>query len=189
MLAILEKPELLRQAVPVSVVCYEKMAELGLVDERTELLRGVIFEKMSKSPLHSGLTRILVKALGSVLPPGCFVSTEQPLRLRDSCPEPDIAVIRGREEEFLRRHPDSALVVMEIAVSSEMIDREKASIYAEAGVEEYWMILPCRRVVERFSLPEAGGFLRHEVFGEDEDVGSLVVAEFSVNLKALLDNG
>lgn len=187
MLDFLRQPDILRHALPISVACYEKMAELGLVDERTELIRGVIFEKMSKSPLHSGLTRVFVKALGTVLPQGYFVSTEQPLHLRDSCPEPDIAVVRGTEEDFLRQHPESALFLIEIAVSSEMIDREKASVYAEAGVEEYWIVLPERRSIERFTLPSADGFGRHEVFSAGETVFSLTVGGFGVNLAQLLD--
>ncbi|MES2706962.1 MAG: Uma2 family endonuclease [Verrucomicrobiota bacterium] len=186
MLAILEKPELLRRAVPLSVACYEKMAELGLVDERTELLRGVIFEKMSKSPLHSGLVRLLVKALTAVLPPGYFVSTEQPLRFGDSCPEPDIAAVPGLEEDFLRRHPDSARLIIEVAISPEALDREKASIYAEAGAEEYWMVLPQRRTIERFSQPENGIYARHEVMEAEVTVTSLTFPGFAVNLDELL---
>ena len=46
---------MLRHAIPLSVVAYERMGGLGLVDGKTELLRGVIFEKMSKSPLRSAL--------------------------------------------------------------------------------------------------------------------------------------
>ncbi|MES2706961.1 MAG: Uma2 family endonuclease [Verrucomicrobiota bacterium] len=186
MLAILEKPELLRRAVPLSVACYEKMAELGLVDERTELLRGVIFEKMSKSPLHYFLVDLLTERLKASLPAGQIVRTEAPLALSDSSPEPDLCVVPGPRSLYSARHPDSARLVIEVAISSEALDREKASIYAEAGVEEYWMVLPQRRIIERFSQPENGIYARHEVTEAEVTVVSLMFPEFSVNLDELL---
>lgn len=189
MLAILEKPELLRRALPVSVVCYEKMAELGLVEQRTELIRGVVFEKLSKSPLHSGLIRLLSKLLRESLGNATFVSIEQPLRLRDSCPEPDIALIAGEEADFLHRHPVTAELVIEIAVSSETFDREKAGIYAEAGVAEYWLVLPERGTIEQFTQPENGLYTRHEIIAAGGTACSERVPGFGVNLASLLNPG
>jgi len=163
MLAILDKPEMRLHALPLSVKVYEKMGELGLVDEATELIRGVIFEKMSKSPLHSGLIRRFVRRVNDVLDTGSFVSSEQPLRLTDSCPEPDLAVIQGDEREFMKNHPTTARFIVEISISSEAVDREKAAIYAEAGVLEYWIVLPGRGVIEQFSEVTTGGYGQHGV--------------------------
>jgi len=40
MLTILDEPEMRRHALPLSVSGYEKMGELGLIEEKTELIRG-----------------------------------------------------------------------------------------------------------------------------------------------------
>ncbi len=189
MLAILEKPEMLRHAVPLSVEAYERMAELGLVDEKTELIRGVIFEKMSKSPLHSGLIQFFIELLQPHLPDGCTVRTEQPLKLRDSCPEPDIAVVTGHVKQFLRKHPATAKLIIEIAISSETLDREKAAIYAEAGVEEYWIVLPDRAMIERFSGPGAAGYMQHDIIAKGDIAVSLMIPPFKVNLDRLMAEG
>lgn len=186
MLAILEKPELLRRAVPLSVACYEKMAELGLVDEQTELLRGVIFEKMSKSPLHYFLVDLLSERLRAALPADQIVRVEVPLALADSSPEPDLCIVPGPRNLYSGRHPDSARMIIEIAISSEALDREKAAIYAEAGVEEYWIVLPQRRVIERFTRPENGIYGSQETIGEDGIATSLMFPDFSVSLDELL---
>ena len=37
-------------------------------------------------------------------------------------------------------HPDSAYLVVEVAETSLPADREKAKVYAEGGVEEYWSV-------------------------------------------------
>ena len=182
MLAILETPEMRRHAVPVSVAGYEKMGELGLVEEKTELIRGVIFEKMSKSPLHSALiwkcVRALAQALGSI---DC-IRTEQPLRLKDSCPEPDVAVVEPSPDDYMSRHPSTALLVIEISISSEALDREKISLYAEAGIAEYWLILPERRTTERFSRPSDGRYTGHMITAAGEICASALFPEFQVRL-------
>ena len=163
MLAILDKPEMRLHALPLSVKVYEKMGELGLVDEATELIRGVIFEKTGKSPLHSGLIDFFSDALRPLLPAGGGVRCEQPLRLFDSCPEPDIAVVASTPQELTRQHPATARFIVEISISSEAVDREKAAIYAEAGVLEYWIVLPGRGVIEQFSEVTTGGYGQHGV--------------------------
>ena len=186
MLAILEKPEMLRHALPLGVAAYERMAELGLVDEKTELIRGVIFEKMSKSPLHSGLIQYLIELLQPGLTPALSIRTEQPLKTHDSCPEPDIAVVTGHARQFLTQHPATARLIIEIAISSEALDREKAAIYAEAGVEEYWIVLPDRVSIERFSHPAPGGYAKHHIFNPGERAASLTFPAFEVDLAHLL---
>ena len=186
MLAILEKPEMLRHALPLSVAAYERMAELGLVDEKTELIRGVIFEKMSKSPLHHFLLETISDILKSTLPDTLRLRNEAPLSLADSSPEPDIAVVPGPRPRYRYQHPTTARLIIEIAVSSEALDREKAAIYAEAGVEEYWIVLPDRAVIERFTLPGTAGYALHEVISAGDVAASLTFPAFEVNLKYLL---
>jgi Uma2 family endonuclease len=182
MLAILDKPEVRLHALPISVSGYEKMGEFGEIAESTELIRGVIFEKMSKSPLHSGLIRLFIRAAASILEPGHFISSEQPLRLKDSCPEPDLAIIAGSEDDYMSKHPSTAQLVIEISISSEALDREKAAVYAEAGVPEYWIVLPEQRVTECFSKPVSGSYTEHEVVPAREICSSRVLSGLSVRL-------
>ncbi len=70
---------------------------------------------------------------------------EEPLSLADSEPEPDISVTRGGEGDFSSAHPTTAELVVAVAVSSPALDRENASLYAEAGVKEYWIMLGTER--------------------------------------------
>ncbi|MCA9267130.1 MAG: Uma2 family endonuclease, partial [Planctomycetales bacterium] len=92
MIQILEKQAVRSQAMPVSVAQYHRLCETGIVSQRTELLRGVILEKMTKSPLHVYLVRWLLNWLASGVPAEFDVRQEQPLTLVDSEPEPDLAV-------------------------------------------------------------------------------------------------
>lgn len=158
MSAILEIPEVRQRVSRFSVADYHRLDEFNGQGRRTELVRGIVIEKMSKSPLHRILASRLYNLLLAQLPPGCSVWKEEPLTLADSEPEPDISVTRGRESDFTAAHPTTAELVIEVAVSSPTLDRENASLYAEADVKEYWIVLGAERSVEVYRRPENGRY-------------------------------
>src|SRR5438093_12944779 len=102
----------------------------------------------------SSLYRLLLAQLSQ----GYSVWKEEPLTLADSEPEPDISVTRGSERDFVAAHPTTAELVVEVAVSSATLDRENASLYAEAGVKEYWIVLGSEKKVEVYRRPEGGRY-------------------------------
>src|SRR5436189_4430404 len=101
---ILEIPEVRRRVSPLTVEEYHQLGEFNENGRRTELIRGIVIEKMSKSPPHRTIGSILYKLILAQLPHGFCVWKEEPLTLRDSEPEPDIAVVRGEEIDFLSKH-------------------------------------------------------------------------------------
>lgn len=154
--AILDIPEVRQRVSRLSVAEYHQLGEFNENGRRTELIRGIVIEKMSKSPLHSAISKRLYDLIAALLPAGFVVRREDPLTFRDSEPEPDVAVVRGSELEFFESHPTTAELVIEVAVSSATLDRENASLYAEAGVPEYWIVLGNERCVEVYRQPQAG---------------------------------
>ena len=158
MSAILEIPEVRRRVSRLSVEQYHRLDEFNERGCRTELIRGIVIEKMSKSPLHSSIAKRLYDRIVRMLPNGWVVRREDPLTLDDSEPEPDIAVVRGTENQFFEAHPTTADLVVEVAVSSATLDRENASLYAEAGVPEYWIVLGVERKVEVYRQPKGGHY-------------------------------
>lgn len=170
MSAILEIPEVRRRVSRLSVAEYHRLDEFNENGHRTELIRGIAIEKMSKSPLHRTIASLLYKLLLVQLPEGYSVWKEEPLTLSDSEPEPDISVTRGKETDFAAAHPSTAELVVEVAVSSPALDRENASLYAEAGVKEYWIILGSQRQVEVYRQPEQGHYQEMRVFEADATI-------------------
>ena len=156
--AILEMPEVRARVSPLSVEEYHRLDEFNENGRRTELIRGIVIEKMSKSPLHSALGKRLYDLISKALSKGFVVWREDPLTLTDSEPEPDIAVVAGSESDFLNAHPRTAELIIEIAVSSAALDRENASLYAEAGVKEYWIVLAAAREIEVYRNPVNGRY-------------------------------
>jgi len=163
--AILEIPEVRQRVSALSVEEYHRLGEFNGKGRRTELIRGIVIQKMSKSPLHSFIAKRLYDRITAVLPKGWIVRREDPITLSDSEPEPDIAVVRGAEADYLEVHPTTAALVIEVAVSSPTLDRENASLYAEAGVQEYWIVLGGERRVEVYRRPAKGQYLEKDVCG------------------------
>jgi Uma2 family endonuclease len=158
MSAILEIPEVRQRVSRLSVEEYRRLNEFNDNGRRTELIRGIVIEKMSKSPLDSSIAKRLYDLIARLLTNGFVVRREDPLTFADSEPEPDIAVVCGVETNFFQAHPTTAEFVIEVAVSTATLDRENASLYAEAGVKEYWIVLGPERRVEVYRQPENGRY-------------------------------
>jgi len=167
MAGILEIPEVRQRLSRLSVEEYHRLDEYNENGRRTELIRGLVIEKMSKSPLHRTIGSLLYKLILAQLPKGYSVWKEEPLTLADSEPEPDISITHGQESDFAANHPTTAQLVIEIAVSSPALDRETASLYAEANVQEYWIVLGTERRVEVYSRPEKGTYREKRVYGPE----------------------
>jgi len=170
---------------PLSVAAYRALGEAGLIPKETELLYGQVYHKMSKSPYHSALVRRFLKLLRKASLPGRFVTSEQPITCEHSEPEPDIAVVRGTEEDFWDEHPRTAELVVEICVTSHDFDREKLEAYATAGVKECWLVLGPERQIEVFRGPQKGRFTQTTIVGPGGKVQCTTVPEFELDLDAL----
>jgi Uma2 family endonuclease len=159
MATILDLPEIRDRAFRWTVAEYEKLGD-DPAFRRTELIRGIMVNKMSKSPLHSTITTVLA----------------------DSMPEPDVSVMRGTVADFAERHPSTAALVVEVAISSVTPDRENASLYAEAGVTEYWIILGEAAQVEVYRRPDGGVYQEMRVYRRGETIAGVGVTggEFAV---------
>jgi Uma2 family endonuclease len=145
---LLENPAVRARIARFTVEQYHQLGEYSATGRRTELIRGYVFEKMSKSPTHSSVGTRLFYLLLPQLSGGCWMRKEEPLTFADSEPEPDVSIMRGQESDFEDAHPATAALVAEVAVTTLAEDRALVSMYAEAGVEEYWIVIPLERKVE-----------------------------------------
>ena len=182
---LLDVPSIRQRALPLTVAQYHALGEQGLITEQVELLDGVVVEKMSKSPLHSSVAQKLLRKLRAAAKGNFDVRQEQPITCETSEPEPDLALVEAREDDYADGHPTTAKLVIEVAVSSAEIDRQKATIYAAAGVREYWIVLPETRQIEVHSGLLGGAYTVHRIFSEGQTAASETLPDFDVELVAL----
>jgi len=173
---------------PLSVAAYRALGEAGLIPKNTELLYGLVYTKMSKSPFHTFLVVRLLRLLGAVVPPTHLVRSEQPITCPDSEPEPDISVVRGTESDFLAEHPHTAELVIEVSVTSHEYDRSKLRAYATAGVKECWFVLGPEQKIEMYRSPKDGQFTEHALHGPGGTLTSAALPQFTLSLDALFAN-
>ncbi|MGH2852747.1 MAG: Uma2 family endonuclease [Solirubrobacteraceae bacterium] len=154
----------------LDVETFERMVATGeLEGERVELLEGLLIEVSPPSPEHSTpivrLTRYLATAR-------VWLHVQLPLATtRGSLPEPDLALVE--DEGLPSRHPRTALLAVEVSVTSHKKDRNtKAKLYAQARVPTYWLVDVPGRVVEVRSDPGPGGYGRCEIYGIGAQVPS-----------------
>jgi Uma2 family endonuclease len=128
-----------------SIAEYHRLGELGFFapDERVELIRGEIIKMAAKGRLHSVCNSLLVEELIILLGRRARVRGQEPIILSaDSEPEPDVAIALNRSDNYLSSHPEPAdiLLVIEVSDSTLKYDRKtKLSLYAEAGISNYWI--------------------------------------------------
>lgn len=141
---------------------YERLIETGIIgeNEEVELIHGWLVEKMGKNPPHSASTRRTRIALSALGLANVFVDVQEPAKLSDSVPEPDIALLRGSASDFDHRHvvPSDILIAIEVADTSLTIDRKvKLPLYAAAGIPVYWIINLIDYQLETFQSPTPQG--------------------------------
>ena len=119
------------------------MVGVGLFEGRNiELVSGEVLEMSPQDPSHAGVLMDAEDAIREAFAGSNYrVRTQMPLSLgADSEPEPDIAVVEGGHR-FRERHPITADLVVEVASTSLAFDRShKASLYAAAGIADYWVV-------------------------------------------------
>jgi Uma2 family endonuclease len=94
--------------------------------------------------------------------------------------------VRGASADFFKAHPTNAELMIDVAVSSATLDRENASIYAEAGVAEYWIVLGNEHQVEVYRRPENGRYLEMRRLGAAETREATAVPAFRIRVAGLI---
>ena len=133
------------------------MIETGMFrpDDRLELLDGALIVREPQHDRHALAIRRVDAALRPHFGAGWLLAMQLPLALDEmSEPEPDFSVVRGSFAELRHGHPRHAALIVEVAGSSLGIDRGyKATLYARAGIADYWIVNLVARTVEVHRQP------------------------------------
>jgi Uma2 family endonuclease len=138
---------------------YERLIDLGVFQpgERLELIDGLLLVREPQGRRHAATIRRVLDALRRALGDDWQIDSQLPIALDDASePEPDVAVVPRDPAAYRDAHPSRVLLIVEVAETSDRIDREyKASLYARAGVPEYWIIDLAHETLEVHRGPEA----------------------------------
>jgi len=126
---------------------FRQAAEDGALslEARLELIRGELVEMAPIGDGHAGSVRRLNRQFSSRLSSYAIVDVQNPILLRRQAsePQPDLALLRLRDDLYSTGTPTPAdiLLVVEVADSSLSYDRKvKMQLYAEADITEVWLV-------------------------------------------------
>ncbi|MGH7391364.1 MAG: Uma2 family endonuclease [Candidatus Rokuibacteriota bacterium] len=135
---------------------YDRLVEAEILgpEDRIELLGGELVVKEPQHGSHSAAILLVMRALARTFGSGWTVRPQLPVALDDeSEPEPDVSVVRGEPRDY-PDHPSHAALVVEVAFSRLGFDRErKGSLYARAGIADYWIVNLPDRCLEVYREP------------------------------------
>jgi Uma2 family endonuclease len=171
---------------------FEQMGRAGIFhpDARLELLEGEIYQMSPIGSPHAACVKFLSSLLNRLFNGKLLVSVQDPVRLHDfSEPQPDIALLRWRDDYYRNAHPtpEDVLLIIEVADSTVETDRSyKMPLYARAGIPEAWLVnLPEERI-ELFAEPAGGDYQINRIFSRGEELQSHGLADLRVGVSDVL---
>jgi Uma2 family endonuclease len=169
---------------------YDKMIEAGVFahGERLELIEGEILQMMTQGSLHATAIQLIQEAFRKAFGSGFVVRNQLPIALDPySEPEPDISVVPGAARDYRDAHPSTALLIVEVSDQTLSFDRRrKKSIYARAGIREFWVVNPIEGCVEVFRDPEGDDYCSIRQFKSGESITPLAATSAEISTDDLL---
>lgn len=146
--------------------CY-RMTESGILNDNqpVELINGELFDMSPIGSVHAGLVTRLSRLLIKSLNDEAIVNVQNPIFLNEfSSPEPDIALLKPRADDYMQSLPnaDEVLLVIEISDSTLVYDKEiKLPLYAQHQIPEVWLIDAKQKQLNIYQQPSKEGYRLH----------------------------
>ena len=175
----------------LDVTDYYRMAEAGILgeDDRCELIEGAIIDRAPIGSEHSAIVKRLKRLFELVVDHHATVSVQDPIRLnRQNEPQPDIALLRYREDFYRVAHPgpEDVLLITEVADSSARYDREiKLPLYARHRLPEVWIVDLRQRRLEIYRQPDGTAYRETYNATGPDSISPLALPECRVDVSAL----
>jgi len=171
---------------------FERMGEAGIFpkDARLELIEGEIVELSPIGSRHAACVKFFSRYLNRTLGDMALVSIQDPIQLNDlTQPQPDIALLRLRDDFYRESHPrpGDVLLVIEVADTTVDYDRSiKLPLYAKAGIQEVWLVNLPAAVVEIYAGPSADAYQFAQQAGRGEEAVAQTVSVLRIPVDLIL---
>ena len=168
------------------------MGEVGIFKEgdRVELIDGEVIRMNPIGFGHSGHVMRLIQLFTGLLGTRIILNAQNPVQFRPrGQPQPDIMLLRPREDFYTTSHPTAAdtLLLIEVSDSSLEYDRTtKASVYAQAGIEDYWIVNLVDSQVIVHRQPVDGAYRSIRTLDPSDVVQPLAFPDLTVQISEIL---
>lgn len=175
-----------------TVAEYYTMADVGILKEndRIELLDGDLIVMPPIGDWHAASVDRFTNSLPLLLQGRAIVRVQNPMRLSDSSePQPDIMLLRWRDDFYVGGHPGPADVLLLIEVSDTSVDYDrsaKLSEYARAGIPEVWIATRRDNRIEAYTEPIEGEYSNARYAGPSESIAPQAFPEVVLEVDILI---
>jgi Uma2 family endonuclease len=178
---------------------YQEMIRLGLFnppeDHKVELIYGKIVPVYGKSPMspinppHDDTVDELIDWSREVLPKGeARIRAQGSIGIPEfeSQPQPDFVWLAPHRYRTIRPSPADLLLLVEVSDSTLKRDRgEKARLYAEAGIRDYWIVNVKGRTIEAHRDPVGSKYRSVVIYQVGQEIRPLAFPEVSLDVSRL----
>lgn len=171
---------------------YHRMIDAGVFigDSNYELINGEIVSKMTQGHLHISCINRLANLLIPKLVGKAIVSIQNAVSIGEiSEPEPDVSILKYRDDFYENAKPTEKDVLLLIEVSDSMTsyDRKvKISLYAQANIEEVWLINLTRKIVEVYTQPENGKYKIAAKVGKTQSITPKLIPNITIEVSDII---
>ncbi len=171
---------------------FRRMTEVGILleDNSWEIIDGYLIDKMSTGSKHASTVKRLDEILRDQLGKSVNISAQDPIHLDDfNEPLPDIAILKRRNDFYAENHPtpQDVLLLIEVSDSTVEYDRKyKKTLYAEAGIVEFWIVNLPDETVECYSSLKNGTYRLARISEKGETVESNSVENLKLSVEEIL---
>ena len=175
-----------------TVAEYYTMADVGILEEndRIELLDGDLIVMPPIGDWHAASVNRLTNSLPSLLQGRAIVSVQNPTLLNDNSePQPDVMLLRWRDDFYGGGHPGPADVLLLIEVSDTSVDYDRSAklpAYARAGIPEVWIVSRQDGRIEAYTEPTDAGYSNVRYAGPGESIAPQAFPEVVLEVDSLI---
>jgi Uma2 family endonuclease len=177
----------------ITIEEYDRMIERGAFEpteeHHVELIRGEIREMSPIHPPHeNALDLLMYWSIDHARRNAVRVRVQNSVGIPEleSVPQPDLAWVRQRDYSKQRATTSDVFLIAEVSDSSLRFDRgEKADLYAEAGISDYWIVNVNAKSIEVRRQPQDGRFQQIDVTHMGDEVSPLAFPELKLRVADL----
>jgi Uma2 family endonuclease len=191
MTAQLITPNFASNILRFTVQQYHLMHKAGVFTEgdRYELINGEIREMSPIGIKHAVCVTRLSTLFINCLINKAIIWSQNPIHLsNNSEPQPDIAILKWRDDFYAEAlpTPDDILLIIEVADSTISYDRDvKMPLYAANGIPEMWLFDVNQQIIEGYSQPLASGYKRMQRYEQGDTLSLVAFPDVTLNWESL----
>jgi Uma2 family endonuclease len=175
----------------ISVADYHRIHEAGILgeDDRVELIDGEVRVMSPIGTAHAAIVNRYLALLSAQVGQNAIVSVQNPVQVNDTSePQPDLALLKYRDDFYAKATPTAAdvLLIIEVSDTTLAYDRlEKLPRYSLSGIPEVWITDVDGQAVERYTDPQGNQYATKQTFKRGQSISVQALPTVSLSIDSI----